>query len=251
MSRKSCICAITAAVLCLSSCSLPFGLGEKEGEETITTADSTLNVKVRQDTIGDVKTEEELEPEEIKTDNFEIENNISDKAEFNKLNIGGREVDIYFLDCSQIYDRTNLEFNNREFMTDQNELYNFTGAGYSRLVREGDDIQYGTTIYLQSCKAKDHSYLIPNIEESNYLPEECVIKSVYIPASRQQKDVNVILYGNIQIGDDRAGIENKISAGTPLATNVAAYRNSKNTLIIVYNKDNQADRFLIINNEPE
>ena len=231
--KKRFICAVAALVF-LAGCSSPFGDSSSEKNE----------IKVRQTTVGEI---EPSSSEPKKEQELYGKNNIADTAQFNLVKFGDKEVDIYFTRMDVFQNESGLSYNYFENIAEKNDKYSFTAKGYSRLKKEGENSEYGSTVFVETAWYYRQDEIIPDIQQSDWLPDACVVKGICFDVKNKKDDFDVTFVGNIKLGDKRDIIEKKIGKGTVLPNGEVSYKNEKNTFIVRYDSD-KICRVTIINN---
>ena len=200
-------------------------------------------IKVKETVVG--KTESSSVPD--KEQELYGKNNIADTAEFNKVTIGDKEVDIYYAKVTDFTQNAGLEYNYFENIEEKNEKYSFQAKGYSRMKKDGENTVYGSVVYIEASWYYRPDEIIPDIQQSDWLPQDCTVKGICFDAEKQKDDFDLTFAGKIKLGDKRETIEKKLGKGTVLPNGETAYKNTKNTFIVKYNED-KICRVTIINN---
>lgn len=227
--KKKLICA-AAALMLLAGCSS-------------TDSSSEGNIKVKQTVVGEIESSSES------TNEREVygKNNITDEAQFNLVKFGDKEVDIYFTPVSDFQEKTGLQYNVFESIAEKNDSYSFTAKGYSRIKNEGENSTYGSTVFVEASWYYRQDDIIPDIQQSDWLPKDCVVKGIIFDINNKKDDFDVTFLGNIKLGDKKDLIEKKLGKGMTISSGETAYKNEKNTFIIRYDND-KISRVTIINN---
>lgn len=179
----------------------------------------------------------------------QAEINISEKADFSKITVNGKKVDIFFPTVKKFSEETKLVHNPAYRLDEKNKDYTFSGQGYSIIVKNGDTLQFESVLYVELVKDFDRDAVVPDIEQSNYYEDECSIRAVSFDAEHNGKDAQISFVGDIKLGDKRSLIEGKLGKGGEVkSTKEVYYKNEKNTFIVRY-KDDTVSRITIINNQ--
>lgn len=246
---KKLIAGITAIVCML-------GMTACQKSETDNMSSNALKVKTIEKSVSQ-ETQDNEDPMNDTVGEIDISPNISDTAEFNKVEIRGDTIDIYYKQLSRFLEDTGFSYCEYSSYNFTQEGYTFFGKGYGVQYNPYDLSSFtGNKIALeivkktektQYCDIKDTS----EIDDSMIIKALCfdTVKSDDSSSSEQRYDYDVSFYGGIVLGDERESVEQKIGTGTVSkdSKNVVYYKTTKNTMIAEYASD-KLIKVTIINN---
>ena len=210
-------------------------------------------IKTQEKVVGEIVDESNRVKEETPKDG-ETEINISDTAVFTTVTINGAKIDFSnSLTMDNFTKKADLEENVSYKINDQNDDYIFKSGGYCKYVVDKDNIKnFGTTVFVEAVSMYNTEEYVDGVTESDYSPDECIVKGICADAQYVSDDFNIIFDNNVKIGDGRDVIEKKFGKGTVSKNdeNRVIYKNTAGTLIINY-KENKADRIIALVNEIE
>lgn len=229
-----------------------FGLASCGVDKAEESSSTSVDIKVHQTVIGEIYDESNAKTESVALEDIGIENNISDTAQFNIINVNGIKLDITQMTIADFKKKTGLQENVFvDELSEQNDDYIFRARGYSDEKKDEEGlVKFGTVVFVEAVARHDTDEIVRDIAQSDYSTQECYVKGICADAEHLSDDFNIIFDNNIKLNNSKTNIEQKIGAGTKssIDPNTVIYKNKASTFIVTY-KDDRAVRLISLTNE--
>lgn len=243
-----------AVIFTMSAC------GKKNDEDApVEDESSDTGIKVYQ---TELETADEVETvqKELTYDVTGIENNISEDAELSSVRIVKYNedyyydeeeeikeltVDIYHTTTSDFMKALNVEYCKIPSLSLASLGFLFEGKGYVRYKDPTDISSYGSVIFVETygdIKNGENKIVTDDEATSGEDSINNYIKGIAFSQEYMTDGFELTFYGGIKMNDEQTDVEKKLGTGTsmqgaPDGINVVYYKNSKNTMILVYEQE--------------